>query len=272
MRLLVLVCLVLVALDGLSVPAYPKRIAFQLENGNEVFISIRGDETRKWAISEDEYTLLPERDVWVYAQEDENGYAVPSSFRLVAEKDKDALTKDFLKSQKKRLPLRMHEELYNQRRQHCRVCEEVRNTDGGSDVADGTAYYGIDFVLPDDDATTKTGGKFKGWIVNGTQYNAGATVSITEDTVVKAVWERETYTVTFDTVGGSAIANGTATFGYGFTLPGANAVSKAGHTLKGWIVNGTEYAPGTAVSGITEDTVIKAVWGNETYTITFERK
>lgn len=114
MRLLVLVCLVLVALDGLSVPAYPKRIAFQLENGNEVFISIRGDETRKWAISEDEYTLLPERDGWVYAQEDENGYAVPSSFRLVAEKDKDALTKDFLKSQKKRLPLRMHEELYNQ--------------------------------------------------------------------------------------------------------------------------------------------------------------
>ena len=148
--------------------------------------------------------------------------------------------------------------------------EVAYNVDGGTAMSDGTAYYGIDFTLPALGSTTKTGWVLTGWEVNGTQYGLGVAVSgITADITAKAIWTRETYTVTYDVDGGTPIDDDTATFGYGFTLPGVGSTTKAGHVLKGWIVNGTTHNPGTAVAGIVADTIIKAVWETETYDVTF---
>lgn len=65
------------------------------------------------------------------------------------------------------------------------------DVDGGTPIPDSIAYYGEGFVLPGNDSTTKYGWYLKGWNVNGTIYEPGATVTgITSNTTIMAVWEK----------------------------------------------------------------------------------
>ena len=58
-----------------SVPAYPRKIQIKASD-RTLYITLHGDEHTKWAMTEDNYTLLPDSSGWVYAQEDANGYAL----------------------------------------------------------------------------------------------------------------------------------------------------------------------------------------------------
>ena len=83
-----------------SVPAYPRKIQIKASD-RTLYITLHGDEHTKWAMTEDNYTLLPDSSGWVYAQEDVNGYAVPSCYKL---SDSENHLKTFLSSIKKNIP------------------------------------------------------------------------------------------------------------------------------------------------------------------------
>ena len=83
-----------------SVPAYPRKIQIKASD-RTLYITLHGDEHTKWAMTEDNYTLLPDSSGWVYAQEDVNGYAVPSCYKL---SDSENHLKTFLSSLKKIYP------------------------------------------------------------------------------------------------------------------------------------------------------------------------
>lgn len=42
-----------------SVPAYPHKILYKFGDSTEVSIRLKGDEYNKWALTTDNYTLLP---------------------------------------------------------------------------------------------------------------------------------------------------------------------------------------------------------------------
>ena len=83
-----------------SVPAYPRKIQIKASD-RTLYITLHGDEHTKWAMTEDNYTLLPDSSGWVYAQEDVNGYAVPSCYKL---SESEYHLKTFLSSFKKNTP------------------------------------------------------------------------------------------------------------------------------------------------------------------------
>jgi len=135
------------------------------------------------------------------------------------------------------------------------------DSDGGSAVASATVTSGAKVTKPAD--PTKTGYTFAGWYAGETAYdfNTAVTASIT----LKAKWTVITYTVTFDSDGGSAVASATVTSGAKVTKPADP--TKTGYTFAGWYVGETAYDFNTAV---TAAVTLKAKWTVITYTVTFD--
>ena len=135
------------------------------------------------------------------------------------------------------------------------------DTDGGSVIAPITQDYGTKITAPAD--PTKTGYTFNGW-------NPAIPETMpAENVTVKATWKANTYTVHFDTNGGSACADITVTFGqpYGM-LP---TPEKAGYTFAGWYAGETPVTAETMVE-ITENQTLMAHWnakGNTPYTVEY---
>ena len=98
------------------------------------------------------------------------------------------------------------------------------DTNGGSDIAPITQDYGTEIAAPDN--PTRKGYTFKGW-----DKEIPETMPA-ENITVKAQWEINQYTITFDTNGGSEIAPITQDYGTKITAP-ANPTRK-GYTFKDW--------------------------------------
>ena len=88
------------------------------------------------------------------------------------------------------------------------------------------------YALPDCDFTAPEGHEFKCWSVNGEEKDVGIEIDITANTTVKAIWQAKSYTITFDTTGGSAINSITQEYGTAIDAP-ANP-TKDGYTFTGW--------------------------------------
>ena len=116
------------------------------------------------------------------------------------------------------------------------------------------------YKLPACGFTAPTGYEFKCWSVNEEEKAVDAEISITADTTVKAVWKAKSYTITFDTDGGSVVAP--ITQDYGTTVTAPNAPTKTGYTFKGW----NQAVPSTMPA---ENMTITATWEINEYTITF---
>ena len=104
-------------------------------------------------------------------------------------------------------------------------------SNGGSNVISQSVTSGQKATKPAD--PTKTGYNFTGWysdqaLTKAYSFNAAVTSNMT----LYAGWERITYTVSFNSNGGSAVANQTVTWGARATKP-ANP-TKAGYTFTGW--------------------------------------
>ena len=127
------------------------------------------------------------------------------------------------------------------------------DTDGGSEVAAITQDYATAVTAPAD--PTKTGYTFKGW-----DKEIPATIPA-ENVAVKAQWQINQYTITFDTDGGSEVAAITQNYATDVTAP-ANP-TKTGYTFKGW----DKEVPATIPA---EDMTIKAQWQINQYTLTFD--
>ena len=127
------------------------------------------------------------------------------------------------------------------------------DTNGGSEIAPITQDYGTEITAPDN--PTRKGYTFKGW-----DKEIPETMPA-ENMTVKAQWEINQYTITFDTNGGSEIAPITQDYGTEITAP-ANPTRK-GYTFKGW----NKEIPKTMPA---ENITVKAQWEINQYTITFD--
>jgi len=133
------------------------------------------------------------------------------------------------------------------------------DTDGGSDVAAITQDYDTDVTRPAN--PTKIGYTFGGWVdENGAAVNVPSTMPA-RNVTLKAKWNINTYTITFNTDGGSAVAPITQQYGTAVTAPAAP--TKVGYTFAGWDVE----VPTTMPAG---NLVITAKWTVNQYTITFD--
>ena len=127
------------------------------------------------------------------------------------------------------------------------------DTNGGSEIAPITQDYGTKITAPAD--PTRKGYTFKGWDKEIPE------TMLAENITVKAQWEINQYTITFDTNGGSEIAPITQDYGTEITAP-ADPTRK-GYTFKGW----DKEIPETMPAG---NITVKAQWEINQYTITFD--
>ena len=134
------------------------------------------------------------------------------------------------------------------------------NSDGGSTVAPETVSHGSKATAPT--APTKTGYTFLGWYKGSTKWSFDT--AVTESMTLTAKWQIKTYTVTFNSDGGSAVANATVNHGSKATAP--TAPTKTGYTFLGWYKGSTKWSFETAV---TESITLTAKWQIKTYTVTF---
>ena len=127
------------------------------------------------------------------------------------------------------------------------------DTNGGSEIAPITQDYGTEITAPDN--PTRKGYTFKGW-----DREIPKTMPA-ENITVKAQWEINQYTITFDTNGGSEIAPITQDYGTEITVP--DNPTRKGYTFKGWDKEIPETMPA-------ENITVKAQWEINRYTITFD--
>ena len=127
------------------------------------------------------------------------------------------------------------------------------DTNGGSEIAPITQDYGTQIAAPDN--PTRKGYTFKGW-----DKEIPETMPA-ENITVKAQWEINQYTITFDTNGGSEIAP--ITQDYGTQIAAPDNPTRKGYTFKGWDKEIPETMPA-------ENITVKAQWEINQYTITFD--
>ena len=127
------------------------------------------------------------------------------------------------------------------------------DTNGGSEIAPITQDYGTEITAPDN--PTRKGYTFKGW-----DREIPETMPA-ENITVKAQWEINQYTITFDTNGGSEIVPITEDYGTEITVP--DNPTRKGYTFMGW----DKEIPKTMPA---ENITVKAQWEINQYTIAFD--
>ncbi|MBE7089422.1 MAG: hypothetical protein E7362_01300 [Clostridiales bacterium] len=158
------------------------------------------------------------------------------------------------------------------------------NSNGGTTVTSQTKKYGEFFTEPTAptkaETTTKTY-EFAGWTLDGEPYNF-ATTQVTGDILLVATWNEvpKTFTVTYNSNGGTAVAPETVAYGTCFTEP-ADPTKEADenytYTFAGWTLGGQVYDFSTTA---TRNITLIAQWtqtpigGGDpvdptTYTVTF---
>ena len=136
----------------------------------------------------------------------------------------------------------------------------VTYKDGDSEYAKQVLPSGTLATRPDAPAATP-GYTFGGWNkADGTAWDY-ASDKVTDNITLYAKWAANTYTITFDTAGGSEIAPITQDYGTVITAP--EAPTREGYTFIGW----DKEIPTTMPA---ENMTVTAQWEINQYTITFD--
>lgn len=101
----------------------------------------------------------------------------------------------------------------------------------------------------------KTGYAFAGWFHDLTQWDF-LVDTVTSDITLKAHWAIDTYMVTFDSDGGSAVASQTVAFGGLVAEPAAPI--KANYTFAGWCLDSAPWD--FSVNTVAGEMTLKATW------------
>ena len=130
--------------------------------------------------------------------------------------------------------------------------------------------------------TTRAGHTFRGWwttpAAGGAEITATTLVATEASHVLHARWTANSYTVSFDSEGGSACASLTVTFGatYGAMTGGVLcAPERVGYLFEGWFDGDGDL--GNAVSGATivstaSDHMLHARWSAAAYQVSFDTR
>ena len=132
---------------------------------------------------------------------------------------------------------------------------------GKASESSRTVQYGSQYgSLP---TATRTGHTFQGWYTaksGGTKVSPSTTMGAA-DTTLYARWSVNSYTVSFDSDGGSNVPAQKVRYGSKASRPADP--TRAGHTFQGWYTSrdgGSKYDFGTAVTG---DVTLHAHWAKE---------
>ena len=138
--------------------------------------------------------------------------------------------------------------------------------DGSGTTVTQTVPYGESATL-NANSFTRTGYTFTGWNTkadgSGTAYGDGASISPSSNMTLYAQWQINTYSLSFDSNGGTgSMSGGSAAYGENIQLPG-NTFTRPKYTFAGWNTKangtGTAYADNATLT-LTEDTTLYAQW------------
>jgi len=150
--------------------------------------------------------------------------------------------------------------------------------------------YAYDSAVTLTSQPTKTGYTFNGWRVKsqasggtwgvGTVFTPDAVTGAVTlpankegNVVLEATWTPNTYTLSYNTNGGTPVTGRSYTVEDSFTL---GSTTKNGYTFKGWTVSSTNgnwtgnYAANAAVSGMYGEITLNAIWETVNYTVTLD--
>ena len=135
------------------------------------------------------------------------------------------------------------------------------NSNGGTPVSAITADYGSALTAPAD--PTREGYTFGGWSP------AFPSTMPADNITLTAQWGVDQYTITFNTDGGSEIADITQDYGTAVTLPAAP--TKTGYTFQGWVFTKTSdgSAAATPATMPAYNVTATAQWSENTYDVRF---
>lgn len=142
---------------------------------------------------------------------------------------------------------------------------------GGNTPASQTKTEDVTLILTST-IPTRYGYTFKGWATTSTAtsatYQAGGSYTANESVTLYAVWEINTYTVSFDANGGTDAPNSQKkTHGQDLILTVAIS-TRPNHVFLGWATDSTSksvaYAPGATYTA-EEDVTLYAVWQERNY-------
>ena len=125
-------------------------------------------------------------------------------------------------------------------------------------------------TLPD--SPTKRGYIFNGWLNGGTPYDF--TQNVTQNIYLTADWVPKSYTVKFDTNGGTAIADKTLTWD-DMVLEGVSDPTKPGYDFAGWTFDGGNVLTRTTYANLAADDTVTSItltaqWALHLYTVTLD--
>ena len=140
----------------------------------------------------------------------------------------------------------------------------------GGGIADVTEQVEEDALAPFKDAS-RDGYTFTGWSSDGEAWDFESD-RVTGDVTLTAGWSANSYRVTFDGAGGSAVDEAQVTFGEEFSL---EVPTRVGYTFVGWkTADGVAVTDGIGVGtgewGIAEDVVLTAAWTVNAYNIEYK--
>ena len=122
------------------------------------------------------------------------------------------------------------------------------------------------------DSPTKRGYIFNGWLNGGTPYDF--TQNVTQNIHLTADWTPKSYTVKFDTNGGTAIADKTLTWD-DKVLEGVSDPTKPGYDFAGWTFDGGNVLTRTTYANLAADDTVTSItltaqWTLHLYTVTLD--
>ena len=140
------------------------------------------------------------------------------------------------------------------------------DSQGGTAVAKSTVDHGKPVASPAD--PTREGHTFTGWYTDkDTKNKYDFATPVTGALTLYAGWKIDTYTVTFDSQGGSAVASSTVDHGKAVEVPAEP--NKKGHTFTGWYTDADATSVYDFDAPITASVTLFAGWTVDTYVMTF---
>ncbi len=150
------------------------------------------------------------------------------------------------------------------------------NANGGSGTPSSqTKYFGTSLTLSST-KPTRTGYTFLGWSESSSAtsvtYQAGASYTANKSTTLYAIWQRISYTVSYNENGGTG-APSTQTKYYGDTLTlSSTKPTRTGYTFLGWSESSSAtsatYQAGASYTA-NKSTTLYAIWQRISYTVSY---